>query len=546
MQNERIIYPVIEKLGLNSRLAAAAGAPGVTLSTDLTYKYIINKMLRVESQRSSSLIDINVYAQEPVLAAEIANEIARVYSDDRISQATSQQSEGIAQLRKEMALQEDAVKRQRDVVEKLRKDLNISGVDLNVKYSDMEIETLRQMQNSLIALRVDAIGRKTRWERFRNIPVEDRIGLVNSELIPDQNIQNLLQAYLIADQKVTQLKARLGEAHPDLVASIENRAKIKEQLEALLRGYESGLENSYKEAEARVDELENQLAKAKVDQILSARDRMRPFEEAAQRLEDETRLYTTLRLTLRQREIDFQVPKRTIEILNTAEPARRPSKPSLLLNSISSVVFGLLLGIGVALVARVLRHEPARRRRHRGEAQGPGPRRHPAQQGPDGPRPGRARGGGALPRAPHEPEPCVEGGPVDRPGRVLGGARGGQEHDHLQVGPPHGGLRRARAPCRRRPPQRPAQHSLANCPRSPGLSDVLAGQVRRRRCHPQVGRAGSRSPDERRYAGFHAEPCLCKPTSRAPGDTQGAVRPDPPRLAPDNRCERLKRAGGRR
>ena len=343
MQNEKIIYPVIEKLNLNTRLAASAGAAGATLTSDLTYAYIVNKMLRVEAQRSSSLIDINVYAQDPVMAAEIANEVARLYSDDRISQATSQQTEGMAQLRKELSQQEDVVKRQRDVVEKLRKDLNISGVDLNVKYSDMEIETLRQMQNSLIALRVDEIGRKTRWERFRNIPIEERIALVNSELIPDQNIQNLLQAYLIADQKVTQLKARLGEAHPDLVSAIENRAKIKEQLESLLRGYESGLESAYKEAEARVDELENQLAKAKVEQILSARDRMRPFEEAAQRLDDETRLYTTLRLTLRQREIDFQVPKRTIEILNTAEPARRPSRPRYLLNSIASIAFGLVL-----------------------------------------------------------------------------------------------------------------------------------------------------------------------------------------------------------
>src|SRR5580700_5886413 len=349
MQNEKIIYPVIDKLNLNTRLAASVGAAGTTLTSDLTYRYIISKMLRVESQRSSSLIDINVYAQDPVMAAEIANEVARVYSDDRISQATSQQTEGMAQLRKELAAQEAVVSQQRDAVEKLRKDLNISGVDLNVKYSDMEIETLRQMQNSLIALRVDAIGRKTRWERFRSIPIEDRIGLVNSELISDTNIQNLLQAYLIADQKVTQLKGRLGEAHPDLVSAIENRAKMKEQLEALLRGYESGLEIAYKEAQARVEELESQLAKAKVDQILSARDRMRPFEEAAQKLDDETRLYTTLKLTLRQREIDFQVPKRTIEILNTAVAARRPSRPNWLLNIATSVLFGLLLGVGLAL-----------------------------------------------------------------------------------------------------------------------------------------------------------------------------------------------------
>jgi capsular exopolysaccharide synthesis family protein len=475
MQNEKILYPVIEKLNLNTRLAAAAGAPGATLTSDLTYQYILSKMLRVESQRSSSLIDINVYAQEPVLAAEIANEIARVYSEDRISQATSQQSEGVAQLRKEMALQEEVVKKQRDTVEKLRKDLNISGVDLNVKYSDMEIETLRQMQNSLIALRVDAIGRKTRWERFRSIPLEDRMGLVNSELIPDQNIQNLLQAYLIADQKVTQLKARLGEAHPDLVAAIENRAKIKEQLEGLLRGYENGLESAYKEAEARVDELENQLAKAKVDQILSARDRMRPFEEAAQRLDDETRLYTTLRLTLRQREIDFQVPKRTIEILNTAEPARRPSRPSFLLNSVASILFGLVLGVGVALTLEYfdtsLRDVADIEERlkmpvlgvipHNRDTMGAG------RDEPEAAEPYRVLHTNLnLALKPGQPAVLVvfSAGPAEGKSTTLcrlAHLMGAYGERVLLV---DGDLRR------------PAQHRLANCPKSPGLSDILAGK----------------------------------------------------------------------
>ncbi|MFM9031408.1 MAG: GumC family protein, partial [Opitutaceae bacterium] len=317
MQSEKVLYPVIERLGLNARLAPLLGATGA-LPSAVTYRYLVESMLRVESQRSSSLIEINVFAQDPRMAADIANEIARTYSADRIAVATSDQSEGLAQLRKELGSQEAVVSRQRDAVEKLRKDLNISGVDLNARYSDMEIETLRQMQNTLIALSVDAIGRKTRWERFRSIAPAERVNLVNSELIPDQNIQNLLQAYLVADQKVTQLKSRLGEAHPDLVAAVDARLKIREQLDAQLQGYENSLEIAHKEAEARVAELRRQLSQAKVEQILSARDRMRPFEEAAQKLDDEQRLLTTLKLTLRQREIDFQVPKKTIEILNTA------------------------------------------------------------------------------------------------------------------------------------------------------------------------------------------------------------------------------------
>ncbi len=349
MQSEKILYPVITNLGLNARLAPLLGSSSA-LPSAITFHYLLDKMLRVESPRNSSLIEISVYAQDPELGASIANEIARVYSDDRIYLATSEQREGLAKLRDELIAQERVVSAQRDVVEKLRKDLNISGVDLNARYSDMEIETLRQMQNSLIALSVDAIGRKTRWERFRSIPFEQRLNLVNSELIQDANIQNLLQAYLLADQNVTRLRARLGEAHPDLISAVENRAKIKEQLDAQLRGYENALEIAYKEADSRVSELKRQLGQAKIDQILSARDRMRPFEEAAQKLEDETRLLTTLKLTLRQREIDFQVPKRTIEILNTAEPARRASRPSWPLNLAFAVLFGGILGIGLAVL----------------------------------------------------------------------------------------------------------------------------------------------------------------------------------------------------
>jgi uncharacterized protein involved in exopolysaccharide biosynthesis len=347
MQAPVILNPVIEQLELNHRVATMLGQDDA-LPTDVTRGFLAGRMLRLDSPRNSSLIEIHVEARDPRLAASIANAVAHTYSADRIAFATAAQREGLAQLRRELEVQERNVSAQRDVVERLRGELNLAGVNLNANLSDMEIETLRQMQNSLIALRVDAIGRQTRWERFRDIPFDERINLINSELIADTNIENLLQAYLVADQTVTRLSARLGGNHPDLVAAIDNRAKIREQLDGQLRGFENALEISAREAMARVTELERQLEEARVDQILSASDRMRPFEEAVRRLDDETRLLTTLKLTLRQREIDFQVPKRTIEILGEAEPARGPSKPNWSLNLTMAIVCGLVLGVGVA------------------------------------------------------------------------------------------------------------------------------------------------------------------------------------------------------
>ena len=353
LQSEKILYPVITHLGLAAILGQQLN-DGVALPAATSYQYMLSKMLRVESRRATSIIELNVYARDPALAAAIANDIGRVYAEDRIALATADQREGLAQLRKEFVKQEQVLVAQRDHVEILRKELNVAGVDLSQRYTDMDVETLRQMQNSLIALRVDTIGRKTRWERFHGITKEDRRNVVNSELIQDVNIQNLLQAYLISDQHVTKLKGRLGEAHPDLIAALQNSAKIQQQLDDQLRGYESSLEMAYKEAEARVTELERQLAQAKVAQILSARERMRPFEEATTKLDDEQRLLTTLKLTLRQREIDFQVPKKTIEILNTAEPARFASKPNWALNILFAFIFGGLLGVGAAVLFEYL------------------------------------------------------------------------------------------------------------------------------------------------------------------------------------------------
>lgn len=349
LQSEKILYRVIENLKLNDVIGRQM-SDGQSWPSAITYQYLTKKMFTPESRRATSLIELNVQARDPQLAATIANEIARVYASDRVELATSEQREGLAKLRGELEKQEQVVVAQRDRLEKLRKDLDISGVDLNQRYSDMEIERLRQMQNSLIALRVDAIGRKTRWERFKTIPVAERRNLVNSELIADSNIQNLLQAFLVADQTLTRLKGRLGEAHPDLIAAVDARAKIEEQLDRQLAGYETSLEMAFKESEARVIELERQLAQAKVDQILSARERMRPFEETASKLDDEQRLLTTLKLTLRQREIDFQVPKKTIEILNVAEAPRFPSKPNWTLNLLFAAVFGLILGVGAAVL----------------------------------------------------------------------------------------------------------------------------------------------------------------------------------------------------
>ena len=349
--SQKILYPVIEKLKLNETLAATLESPA-PLPTDFTYDYLTRKkLIFAESPKNTSHIEIIVDSRDPALAAAIASEIIATYTEDRVNFATAAQRADLAELARQLAEQEAVVTAQRDTVEKLRAELSISGIDLsNPRANDMEVERLRQMQSALVALNVDAVGIRTRYERFRDIPASERLSLVNAQIIDDPNIQKLQHDYLIAEQNVTKLSARLGEAHPEMIVARENLSKIKVQLDAQLRGFERSLKNAADVAEARVAELRRQLDEAKAAQIENAGTRMRPFEEAVQKLDEAARLHTTFKLTLRQREIDCQIPKRPVEILNKPEPSRRPERPSWPVNITFATLFGLVLGIGAALL----------------------------------------------------------------------------------------------------------------------------------------------------------------------------------------------------
>jgi uncharacterized protein involved in exopolysaccharide biosynthesis len=93
IQSQKILAPVIEHLGLAAVLGQELNN-GQPLPADTAYRYVVDRMLRVESRHGTSVIEINVYARDIALAPRVANEIAKVYSEDRISFATSDSARG--------------------------------------------------------------------------------------------------------------------------------------------------------------------------------------------------------------------------------------------------------------------------------------------------------------------------------------------------------------------------------------------------------------------------------------------------------------------
>ena len=105
IRSKKVLHRVIENLKLNEKWGERYNN-GSPLKTSETFDYLSRK-IDVRQTRNTSLIEIRVYsdskdkpAQE---AADIANEIARVYKDTRLELKKDMSEKGIKVLKRELA-----------------------------------------------------------------------------------------------------------------------------------------------------------------------------------------------------------------------------------------------------------------------------------------------------------------------------------------------------------------------------------------------------------------------------------------------------------
>src|SRR5437667_4779215 len=162
IRSKKVLHKVIEKLNLNEKWGERYNN-GSPLKTSETFDYLSRK-IDVRQTRNTSLIEIRVYsdskdkpAQE---AADIANEIAKVYKDTRLELKKDMSKKGIDVLRNELADNDAKVKEAEAEVDKLRQKYNISDISPEgaYPYSMLEPQTVRSLEEQRIRAEAEYSG----------------------------------------------------------------------------------------------------------------------------------------------------------------------------------------------------------------------------------------------------------------------------------------------------------------------------------------------------------------------------------------------------
>lgn len=354
MRSRPVLEEVIRKLNLQKVWGAELNEDKSAIPPHLALQ-ILQRSLRVEQDRDTTLMNISVQSEDPKRAAEIANEIANVYSNRRLNDKRREIQRAIDAMSNQVRMQQERVEEAEEELERIRQERGIALIGRSGMGIRVEATRLNMLESERSAARVEMLVRKARLDQLEGLE-GDMLMDAASYIVSDPVLMGIRQQ-LIDSQVSLQLMLNtgvMGEKHPEVLRLKGAVNELRRQLNSALDGLKAGLRADYAVALQKYNALEEELKVIKASDIESEGEDYLPFDRAERNVTVQRDILTALRARITQTGIEVEVPRTTVRIVEEAEAPIRPSSPIVPLNIFLSVVLGLLAGTGLAFFVEYL------------------------------------------------------------------------------------------------------------------------------------------------------------------------------------------------
>jgi polysaccharide biosynthesis transport protein len=354
MRSRPVLNEVIRNLNLQRVWGAELNEDKSPVPPDLALQ-ILQRSLRVEQDRDTTLMNISVTSEDPKRAAEIANEISNVYRDRRLNAKRREIQRAIDAMANQVRKQQERVEEAEGELERIRQEQGVSLIGRGMMSVRVEATRVNMLEAERSGARVEMLVRKARLDQLEVLE-GDKLMDAAAYIVQDPTLMGIRQQ-LIDSQVSLQLMLNtgvIGENHPDVLRMKGAVAELRRQLNSALDGLKAGVRADYEVALQKYKALDEELAAIKISDIEAEGEKYLPFDRAERNVAIQRDILTALRARITQTGIEVEVPRTTVEIVEEAEPPVKPSSPLVVLNIFLSVVLGLLAGTGLAFFVEYL------------------------------------------------------------------------------------------------------------------------------------------------------------------------------------------------
>ena len=355
MQSQLVLSNVIAALNLNVEWGKKYNN-GETLKTTETMGILKQSML-LAPVKNTKLISITVYSDDKNEAANLANAIAQAYKEYRFASRREMATNGVAALDEQFREQESDIATNQAYVEQLRQELHIT----DDPHATAPTPTLDAQQLQMInSQRIE--GEKVYNEQLVQLDELKSIEATNKDKLCDVLPQ------MVQDTTLGDLVGKLNEARQNWVKLTNDYAldnvvvkrvqslidELNHEIDDRVTGIMAGLESKVKSTKAALDAYTMEVDAAKQKDQDQAK-KNQPYYDAKRDLDEKLKMHELLYSKLEATKLDISLPEESmVQLTDPAEPGKAPVKPNKTVNIVLGLIFGLVMGVGLAFFIEYL------------------------------------------------------------------------------------------------------------------------------------------------------------------------------------------------
>ncbi len=355
IKSQMVLSNVIASMNLNEKWGKKY-FNGEMLKTTETLEILKGRM-GLAPVRNTKLISITVFSEDKNEAADLANSIAEAYKKYRVDNNRQIASTGLEVLQKQYLEESNRIQEIQTRVDTMRQDLGINDDPRSSGPTpELGAEEMRLVHSQKMEHQMTFDKRQVEYDSLNAIYTNNPLALcdVLPTMFPDAALASMVDQLREAKNNRSKLLVDYPTNNPIVVRVQTLIDQIEKQINERVTGVMLGLKTQLSTSKASLDSLILQVETAKLNDFTNA-IKFQPYYDEKRKLEDMKEVHKLLYTKIKANLIDSSLPTTTmVQIMDPAEPGKAPVKPNKTVNIVLGLIFGLVMGVGLAFFIEYL------------------------------------------------------------------------------------------------------------------------------------------------------------------------------------------------
>lgn len=343
IRSRNVANKVIQQLDLHKSPAMikAAKLTGDQARDQIRMLGFLAQGLIVTPKRDSSVLSIAFKAQDPTLAAQLADAFAQAYMFTNLElrtepakQTTLWYNQQLAGLRTELIDKQNALS-------SYQEEHNIIASSDRL---DLESAKLADLSARLISVQSERLNSQSRSDLIANA----KRGQLEAGALDNPQIQRLASDLAQAQARLGELANQVGENHPQYRQARSDVDTLRQQMNRMLELISGNVKSTVELTQAREEQLKVDLA-AQKELVLQLSRNRNELTLLKQEADNAQAAYDAALARTAETRLESQIAAADVAVLNSAVVPGRPTSPKPLMTLVLACMAGFLLGIAIAL-----------------------------------------------------------------------------------------------------------------------------------------------------------------------------------------------------